>query len=128
MKLYDQRSDKALVAAILEMYVRGVSTRKVKKEALRSLGDAACTSSGSCTILTLTLGPLDLTLLELHIHLNQVVLTIDANPQGGILGQLLCSLAGGRRQWHRQLRRNLRPCIGKRRKCNLGSRKRNTVR
>jgi hypothetical protein len=52
-------------------------------------------ANGTCTVLTLTLGPLDLHLLGLQVHLNQVVLTITANPAGGILGQLLCSLAGG---------------------------------
>jgi hypothetical protein len=51
--------------------------------------------NGTCTVLTLTLGPLDLNLLGLQVHLNQVVLTITANPAEGILGQLLCSLAGG---------------------------------
>ena len=29
------------------------------------------------------------------IDLNQIVLNITANPAGGLLGQLLCSLAGG---------------------------------
>jgi hypothetical protein len=53
------------------------------------------TAGTTCNVLQLTLGPLDLTLLGLHIHLNQVVLTIDANPAGGLLGQLLCALAGG---------------------------------
>ena|SRR5438270_6141784 len=52
-------------------------------------------TSGTCTVLTLTLGPLDLNLLGLQVHLNQVVLTITANPAGGILGQLLCDLASG---------------------------------
>jgi hypothetical protein len=33
--------------------------------------------------------------LGLVVDLNQVVLTITANPSGGLLGQLLCSLAGG---------------------------------
>jgi hypothetical protein len=51
-------------------------------------------TQSTCTILTLTLGPLDLNLLGLMVHLNQVVLTITASPSGGILGQLLCSLAG----------------------------------
>jgi len=63
--------------------------------AVSSAATMAVTSSGTCTVLTLTLGPLDLTLLGLHIHLNEVVLTIDANPAGGLLGQLLCALAGG---------------------------------
>lgn len=48
-----------------------------------------------CNVLDLTLGPLDLNLLGLEVHLNQVHLVIDANPAGGLLGQLLCSLAGG---------------------------------
>jgi hypothetical protein len=48
-----------------------------------------------CTILDLVLGPLDLNLLGLMIHLDRVHLTITARPGGGILGDLLCSLAGG---------------------------------
>ena len=47
----------------------------------------------TCEILELTLGPLDLNLLGLEIHLDTVHLTIDANPLGGLLGQLLCSIA-----------------------------------
>ena len=51
--------------------------------------------SGSCTILTLTLGPVDLNLLGLMVHLNQVVLNITAQPgPGNLLGNLLCSIAG----------------------------------
>jgi hypothetical protein len=50
--------------------------------------------AGSCQILTLTLGPLDLNLLGLAIHLNQVVLTITAVPgAGNLLGNLLCAVA-----------------------------------
>lgn len=45
-------------------------------------------------ILHLVLGPLDLNLLGLEIHLNQVVLDIDADPTGGLLGQILAALAG----------------------------------
>lgn len=48
-----------------------------------------------CTVLDLVLGPLDLNLLGLMIHLDRVHLTITADPNGGILGSLLCSLAGG---------------------------------
>jgi hypothetical protein len=46
----------------------------------------------TCSILHLTLGPLDLNLLGLLVHLNQVVLNIDAQPGGGLLGNLLCGL------------------------------------
>jgi hypothetical protein len=48
----------------------------------------------TCQVLNLTLGPLELNLLGLMVHLDQVVLNITANPAGGVLGQLLCSLAG----------------------------------
>lgn len=51
--------------------------------------------NGTCNVLDLTLGPLDLNLLGLEVHLDQVHLVINANPSGGLLGQLLCSLAGG---------------------------------
>lgn len=50
--------------------------------------------TGSCTILTLNLGPLDLNLLGLTVHLNQVVLNITAVPgAGNLLGNLLCAVA-----------------------------------
>ncbi len=52
-------------------------------------------ASGSCPILNLTLGPLDLTLLGLNVHLNQVVLNITATSgPGNLLGNLLCAVAG----------------------------------
>jgi hypothetical protein len=51
--------------------------------------------SGTCDILHLTLGPLDLTLLGLNVHLNQVVLDITATSgPGNLLGNLLCGIAG----------------------------------
>jgi hypothetical protein len=45
-------------------------------------------------VLRLVLGPLDLNLLGLEISLNQVILNIDADPTGGLLGALLAALAG----------------------------------
>jgi hypothetical protein len=48
-----------------------------------------------CPILDLVLGPIDLNLLGLMIHLDRVHLTITAERGGGILGDLLCSVAGG---------------------------------
>jgi hypothetical protein len=48
-----------------------------------------------CTILDLRLGPIDLNLLGLMIHLDPVHLLITAQRGGGILGDLLCGLAGG---------------------------------
>jgi hypothetical protein len=51
-------------------------------------------SSAVCPILHLTLGPLNLNLLGLTVHLNQVVLDITAQSgPGNLLGNLLCSVA-----------------------------------
>ena len=50
--------------------------------------------SGSCQILHLDLGPLDLNLLGLMVHLNEVVLDITAQSgSGNLLGNLLCAVA-----------------------------------
>ena len=52
------------------------------------------TADQSCQILNLTLGPLDLNLLGLMVHLNQVHLTITAQSgPGNLLGNLLCGVA-----------------------------------
>ena len=51
-------------------------------------------ASGTCSILHLTLGPLDLNLLGLVVHLDEVVLDISAQPgPGNLLGNLLCGVA-----------------------------------
>ncbi len=47
---------------------------------------------GPCQVLDLVLGPLHLNLLGLVVDLNQVHLQITADPNGGVLGSLLCSL------------------------------------
>ena len=50
---------------------------------------------GTCPILHLTLGPLDLNLLGLTVHLDRVVLDITAiSGPGNLLGNLLCAIAG----------------------------------
>jgi hypothetical protein len=50
--------------------------------------------TGTCQILHLDLGPLDLNLLGLHVHLNEVVLDITAQQgPGNLLGNLLCAVA-----------------------------------
>jgi phage-related protein len=51
-------------------------------------------AQGSCQILHLELGPLDLDLLGLQVHLDQVVLDITAQQgPGNLLGNLLCAIA-----------------------------------
>ena len=53
----------------------------------------AAAKSGKCTILTLTLDTLDLTLLGLNVHLDRVELKVTGRRSGGVLGSLFCSLA-----------------------------------
>lgn len=49
----------------------------------------------SCPVLNLVLGPLNLNLLGLEVHLNQIHLNITAVPgAGNLLGNLLCAVAG----------------------------------
>ena len=58
-----------------------------------AIGDV--TALATCDILNLVLGPLDLNLLGLEVHLNQVVLDIVAvSGAGNLLGNLLCAVAG----------------------------------
>lgn len=62
---------------------------------------AAQAQPQSCQVLNLVLGPLHLDLLGLVVdlygktHADPVVVTINALPSKGLLGQLLCGLAGG---------------------------------
>jgi hypothetical protein len=55
----------------------------------------AALAPGACSVLDLVLGPLDLDLLGLQVHLDKVVLTIIAQSgAGNLLGNLLCAVAG----------------------------------
>jgi hypothetical protein len=59
------------------------------------LGSKVASPAATCPILHLDLGPLNLNLLGLTVHLNQVVLDINAvSGSGNLLGNLLCSVAG----------------------------------
>ncbi len=51
--------------------------------------------AGACNVLNLRLGPLDLNVLGLVVHLNRVVLNIIAQTGASqLLGNLLCAVAG----------------------------------
>jgi hypothetical protein len=51
-------------------------------------------ATGSCPILHLELGPLDLNLLGVAVHLDKVVLDVTAQSgPGNLLGNLLCSVS-----------------------------------
>jgi len=56
--------------------------------------------NGFCNVLNLSLGPVDLTLLGLNVSLDDchggpVTVDVTADPNGGLLGSLLCGLADG---------------------------------
>ncbi len=56
---------------------------------------AASKAKANCQVLDLVLGPLDLNLLGLKVHLNRVVLNIvAASGAGALLGNLICAVAG----------------------------------
>jgi hypothetical protein len=50
---------------------------------------------GACSILNLELGPIDLDLLGLHVDTSAICLELTAFAGQGLLGDLLCGLAGG---------------------------------
>ena len=55
----------------------------------------AVANPATCDILHLELGPLDLDLLGVVVHLDKIVLDIDAESgPGNLLGNLLCAVAG----------------------------------
>lgn len=74
----------------------GVKNIPIKKINGSSLVDGrVAANAAACDILNLVLGPLDLNLLGLEIHLQRVVLDIVAVAgAGNLLGNLLCSVAG----------------------------------
>jgi hypothetical protein len=71
------------------------STGKVQSIATTfSTAIAPAAVTAACEILHLDLGPIDLNLLGLTIHTNEIVLDIAAVPgPGNLLGNLLCSVA-----------------------------------
>jgi hypothetical protein len=74
----------------------GVELIPIKKiNGQRLAGGRVAANASACDILNLVLGPLDLNLLGLEIHLQRVVLDIVAVAgAGNLLGNLLCAVAG----------------------------------
>ena len=58
-----------------------------------TLTPSAAPAGASCPILNLSLGPIDLSLLGLNVNTSRICLDITATPGGGLLGDLLCSVA-----------------------------------
>jgi hypothetical protein len=88
----------ARVARALNQHLNGHPLRVLGASA--SL-PASAAQAQTCQVLKLVLGPLHLDLLGLVVDLygqtkaNPVIVTINAQPSKGLLGQLLCGLAGG---------------------------------
>jgi len=75
--------------------VSGLFTDTAGNETLFDTALVGGTATAACDILNLVLGPLDLNILGLEVHLNQVILDIVAQPgPGNLLGNLLCAVAG----------------------------------
>jgi len=97
---FKQANGKLLVTGTLEGKIVGKGKPKSFKETQTTTvedvvagGASGGKAIGTCDILNLVLGPLDLNVLGLEIHLDTVVLDIVANPAGGLLGDLLCAVA-----------------------------------
>ena len=74
--------------------IRSLEVTKINGQKLSSLAISS-ESAAACDVLNLVLGPLDLNVLGLEVHLKQVVLDIIATPgPGQLLGNLLCAVAG----------------------------------
>jgi hypothetical protein len=72
-----------------------VKTLPVQEVNGADIGTMGMAAPAACDILNLVLGPLDLNILGLEVHLDTVVLDIVAVPgQGQLLGNLLCAVAG----------------------------------
>jgi hypothetical protein len=56
---------------------------------------ASVQAQATCEILNLVLGPIDLDLLGLKLHVNRIVINLTAESgSGNLLGNLLCAVAG----------------------------------
>ena len=83
------------VAGVLTNTATGVTRNVIRQVRVPLDTGASGPLDGICEILSLVLGPLDLNLLGLLVHLDQVVLDIDAQSgPGNLLGNLLCAVTG----------------------------------
>jgi hypothetical protein len=70
-------------------------TTQITDFAIDLLPDNPATPGQECSVLHLALAPIHLTLLGLHADTSAICLNITAIEGGGLLGDLLCGLAGG---------------------------------
>lgn len=73
---------------------RAVTRRNIVMRVRKQAANGASAAS-TCQVLNLVLAPLDLNLLGLKVHLNQVVLNITGETgAGNLLGNLVCAVTG----------------------------------
>jgi hypothetical protein len=70
-------------------------TTDIANFALQLLPDDPETEPVECSVLDLSLAPIDIDLLGLHVDTSAICLEITATEGGGLLGDLLCGIAGG---------------------------------
>jgi hypothetical protein len=70
-------------------------TTDITNFVLQLVPDNPGTPAVECSVLNLELAPIHLALLGLHVDTSAICLEITATPGGGLLGDLLCGLAGG---------------------------------
>jgi hypothetical protein len=93
VKKFDVQNDQVVAIGNLTGQVTGAVTGLVQNLGVTiPLIDA---NQEACEILHLELGPIDLNLLGLVVHVDQIVVDITAQPgPGNLLGNLLCAIAG----------------------------------
>ena len=70
-------------------------TTDITNFVLQLVPDNPATPAVECSVLNLELAPIHLALLGLHVDTSAICLDITATQGGGLLGDLLCGLAGG---------------------------------
>ena len=70
-------------------------TTAITNFALQQVPNDPSTSQTECSVLHLELAPIHLALLGLHVDTSGICLDLTATQGGGLLGDLLCGLAGG---------------------------------
>lgn len=70
-------------------------TTDITNFVLQLVPDNPATPAVECSVLNLELAPIHLAVLGLHVDTSAICLDITATQGGGLLGDLLCGLAGG---------------------------------
>ena len=70
-------------------------TTRITNFVLQLVPDNPATPAVECSVLHLELAPIHLALLGLRVDTSAICLDLTATPGGGLLGDLLCGLAGG---------------------------------